>query len=122
MKKIEIADITLKKLTSEREISLLFREKSALANSADLLGVDVIELPAVKNYREDLIVYKTISQNVQNAILAIPVGFNACEVKNIWECVKYAKKPRLQVELPVSTLQMEHNLYNEQQFLLNYQL
>ena len=64
MKKIEISDITLKKLSEEREVSLLFREKSAIATSADLLGVDVIELPAVKNYREDAIVYKTISQNL----------------------------------------------------------
>ena len=34
MRKIKIADVTLKKLLEEREISLLFREKSAIANSA----------------------------------------------------------------------------------------
>ena len=68
MKKIDIVDVTLKKLSEEREVSLLFREKSAIATSADLLGADVIELPPIKNYREDAIVYKTISQNVQNAI------------------------------------------------------
>ncbi len=119
MKKIEISDITLKKLSEEREVSLLFREKSAISTSADLLGVDVIELPAVKNYREDAIVYKTISQNVQNAILAIPVGFNKDEVANSWECVKYAKKPRLQIELPVSTIQMEYIYHVKQEKMLD---
>ncbi len=118
MKKIEIADITLKNLIEERQVSLLFREKSAIATSADLLGADVIELPAVKNYREDAIVYKTISQNVQNAILAIPVGFKVSEVKDVWECVKYAKKPRLQIELPVSTIQMEYAYHVKQEKML----
>ena len=61
MRKIEIADVTLKTLSLEREVSLLFREKSAIANTAELIGADVIELPAVKNYREDAIVYKTIA-------------------------------------------------------------
>ena len=118
MKKIEIIDITLKKLSEEREVSLLFREKSAIATSADLLGVDVIELPIVKNYREDAIIYKTISQNVQNAILAIPVGFDSESVAISWECIKNAKKPRLQVELPVSTIQMEYTYHVKQEKML----
>ena len=118
MKKINIADITLKKLAEAREISLLFREKSAIANSADLLGADVIELAGVKNFREDAIIYKTISQNVQNATLAIPVGFTSESVATAWECVKFAKKPRLQIELPVSTIQMEYTYHIKQEKML----
>ena len=108
MRTINIADITLKKLSEDRAIMLLFREKSAIANCADKLGVNSIELPAVKNLREDTIIYKTIAQNVQNATFAIPVGFNKEDVKSVWECIKDAKKPRLQIELPVSTIQMEY--------------
>ena len=118
MKKIEVIDITLKKLCKEREVSLLFREKAAIVAVADLLGADVIELPAIENYREDAIVNKTISQNVQNAILAIPVGFKVEEVSKVWETIKYAKKPRLQVELPVSTLQMEYTYHVKQEKML----
>jgi len=118
MRKINITDITLKKLSEEREISLLFREKSAIANCADLLGTDTIELPAVKNLREDTIIYKTIAQNVQNATLAIPVGFNVEDVASVWECVKDAKKPRLQVELPVSTIQMEYTYHVKQAVMI----
>ncbi|MBO5850935.1 MAG: hypothetical protein J6R29_01220 [Clostridia bacterium] len=118
MRKIEIADVTLKKLAEERSVSLLFREKSAIATSASLLGADVIELPAVKNYREDAIVYKTISQNVQNATLAIPVGFTKESVNTAWECIKYAKNPRLQIELPVSTIQMEYTYHVKQEKML----
>ena len=106
MKNISIQDITLKKLSEDREVSLLFREKTAISVCADSIGADVIELAPVKSLREDAIVYKTIAQNVQNATIAIPVGFTVDEVKNAWECIKDAKNPRLQVELPASTLLM----------------
>ena len=108
MKKIHIADITLKKLSGVRNITLLFREKSAIASCADAIGADVIELPGVKSLREDTIVYKTIAKNVHGATLAIPVGFREEDIAAAWECVKDAKNPRLQVALPVSTIQMEY--------------
>ncbi|MBO5064862.1 MAG: hypothetical protein J6D06_01980 [Clostridia bacterium] len=118
MRKIIISDITLKKIAEDRAVSLLFREKSAIANCADKIGVDVIEIPAVKSPAEDKIIYKTIAQNVQNAIFAIPVGFNAEDVAVAWECIKDAKKPRLQIELPVSTLRMEYTYHIKQAKML----
>lgn len=118
MRTINVTDITLKKLSEDRAISLLFREKSAIAICADALGADAIELPAVKNLREDTIIYKTIAQNVRNAALAIPVGFNKEDVASVWECVKDAKKPRLQIELPVSTIQMEYTYHVKQTVML----
>ncbi len=118
MKKIKVTDITLKKLSEERKINLLFREKSAIANCADAIGVDAIELPPVKSVREDTIIYKTIAQNVQNAVLAIPVGFNCEDIATTWECVKDAKNPRLQVEVPVSTIQMEYTYHVKQAKML----
>ncbi len=118
MKKIIISDITLKKISEDRAVSLLFREKSAIASCADKIGADVIEIPAVKSPREDKIIYKTIAQNVQNAVFAIPVGFNNEDVAVAWECIKDAKKPRLQVELPVSTIQMEYTYHVKQAKML----
>ena len=118
MKKINIADITLKKLSADRAVNLLFREKSAIANCADALGADAIELPAIKSLREDTIIYKTIAQNVQHAVLAIPVGFSQEEMKAAWECVKDAKSPRLQIEVPVSTIQMEYTYHVKQGAML----
>ena len=118
MKEIKISDITLKKISEDRDVSLLFREKSAIANCADKIGAEVIELPAVKSPREDKIIYKTIAQNVQNAVLAIPVGFSNEDVSVAWDCIKEAKKPRLQVELPVSTIQMEYTYHVKQAKML----
>ena len=118
MRTINVTDITLKNLSEDRAIMLLFREKSAIANCADKLGASSIELPAVKSLREDTIIYKTIAQNVQNAALAIPVGFNKEDVAAVWECIKDAKKPRIQVELPVSTIQMEYMYHVKQSAML----
>ena len=108
MKKINVADITLKTLSQERDVALLFREKTAIASCADYLKYDAIEVAPIKNLREDTIIYKTISNNAQNATIAIPVGFSVEDVANAWECIKDAKKPRLQIELPTSTVQMEY--------------
>ncbi len=111
MKKISITDITLKKLSEMREVALLFREKTAITACADSLGADAVELAPIKSLREDTIIYKTIAQNIQNATLAIPVGFTKEDVAAAWECVKDAKKPRLQIELPTSTVQMEYTYH-----------
>ena len=118
MKKINISDITLKKLSENHAVSLLFREKSAIASCADRVGADSVELPAIKNVREDSIIYKTIAKNIQNASLSIPVGFEGDGVAAAWECVKDAKSPRLQVELPVSTIQMEYTYHVKQAKML----
>ncbi len=111
MRKISITDITLKKLAEEREIALLFREKTAIASCAESIGIDAVELFGVKNIREDTIIYKTISQNIENAVVAIPAGFSEEEINTAWNCIKDAKKPRLQIELPVSTVQMEYTYH-----------
>jgi len=111
MKKIDITDITLKKLSEEREVSLLFREKTAIAACAASIGAKTVELAPIKSLREDTIIYKTIAQNIQEATLAIPVGFDKESLDSAWECIKDAKNPRLQIELPVSTVQMEYTYH-----------
>ncbi len=111
MKKIITTDITLKELSKEREVALLFREKTAIAAYADSLGADAVELAPVKNLREDAIIYKTIAKNTGNACLVIPAGSEIADVANAWECIKEAKCKRLQIELPVSTVQMEYTYH-----------
>ena len=108
MRKISVCDFTLRQFAQSGKNDLLFREKTAIAACADKIGADKIELPAVKRVKEDTIICKTISSVVVNAELAIPVGDSAESVDAAWECVKGAKKPCLQVALPVSTAQMEY--------------
>ncbi len=108
MKKIFVADYTLRTLAQDRAVSLLFREKTALANCIDSLGVNALELAPIKNVKEDTIINRTIATVVKNSTLCIPVGFTAESLNEAWESIRYAAKPCLQVILPVSTVQMEY--------------
>lgn len=108
MKRIFVSDYTLRKLAQDRAVSLLFREKTALANCIDSLGVNAIELAPIKNLKEDTIINRTIASAVKNSALCIPVGFSAESLEEAWESVKSASSPCLQVMLPVSTVQMEY--------------
>lgn len=108
MRRITISDYTLKELGGSRKSQLLFREKLAIALGICSYGADVIELPEIKNLREDKIVAKTISESVRNTIIAIPAGSTIEEVKEAADCIKSAFHPRLQISLPVSTVQLEY--------------
>ncbi|MBQ2863551.1 MAG: hypothetical protein IJE84_05175 [Clostridia bacterium] len=111
MKNIMVTDVTLKKLAGERSVALLFREKTAIAACADSIGAAAIELAPIKSAREDHIIYKTIAKNTRDAVVAIPVGFSCGEVQTAYECIKDAAHPRLQIELPTSTVVMEYSYH-----------
>lgn len=109
MRKTAVLDCTLKELCTNSESRLLFREKLAIAVGICRYGADAVELPPVKNLREDKIIFKTIAESVKDAALALPIcsleeGFAAIS----YDCIKTATHPRLQISLPVSTVQMEY--------------
>lgn len=108
MKKIIVSDFTLKNLAGKRKSPLLFREKTAIASAIDGMGVDNIELPAITKPKEEAIINKTISQIVKNAKVCIPVGADVEGVQQAFDSISSAKSPCLQVEMPVSTVQMEY--------------
>lgn len=111
MRKIFVSDFTLKELSSERKIPLLFREKTAIAKCIDSFGADAVELAEMKNVKEDTIVYRTIASAVNNSAVCVPVGFSAQGVEDAWNCIKDAVKPCLQVAVPTSTVQMEYSYH-----------
>ena len=108
MKKITVFDVTLKELINNRQTNLLFREKTAIASCISSLGIDGIEFAPVKNLREDSIVCGTISSNLKNCEVIIPGGFSKESISEAFSCIEKAEKPRIQIELPVSTVQMEY--------------
>lgn len=117
MRKIYVSDFTLRKLADERNNALLFREKTALAEGIEKFGADAIELAQIKKPKEDTIIYRTISSLVSCKI-CVPVGTTDDSVDVAWECIKDAKKPCLQVVLPVSTVQMEYLYHIKEEKML----
>ena len=107
MRKITVSDVTIRAFSSEN-ISLTFREKLAIAEKLDLVNLDAIELPSLKNLKEDEVIFQTIAKTVKNAVIKIPVGITKEGVEAAYSCIKDAVKPCLQIALPTSTTQMEY--------------
>ena len=110
MRHIIISDATLTQ--SAEGFSLSFKEKIELAKLLDKLGVDVIEIEGIKNPRIDPLQIKSIASSVATSIIAAPVELNAESVERVWAAIKDAKKPRLQVVAPASSVQIEY-LYHK---------
>ncbi len=113
MKCIWLSDVTMKRMGKGSGITLSFREKIELCKLLDKLGVSSIETAPIENRRTDALLLKSLSSAVSNACLTVPVPATEPDgAAFIWSCLKDAKHARLQVSLPVSTVQMEY-LYHK---------
>ena len=116
MNKIRISDVTMKQ--SAEGFCLSFKEKIELAKMLDKLGVDVIELEGIENVRTDALRIKSIAAAVTESIVAVPVQLNPDSVNVTWNALQQAKKPRLQVCAPVSSVQMEYLFHKKPEAML----
>ena len=113
MRTISFSDVTMKKTARGSDFSLSFREKLEFCKLLDKLGIDSIETDAIVNRRTDGLLIKSLCSAVKQARLTIPVPAGDPDgIEYTWSCLKEAKSPRLQVSLPVSTVQMEY-LYHK---------
>lgn len=116
MEKIRISDVTMKQ-TAEG-FALSFKEKIELAKLLDKLGVDVIELEGIENIRIDSLRIKSIAAAVGESTVAVPVKLTKESVDAAWNALQQAKKPRLQVCAPTSSVQMEYLFHKKPQAML----
>lgn len=108
MKKIVVSDVTLRVIESQG-ISLMFREKLSIAEKLNACKLDAIELPNLKDSKENEIIFRTISSSVKDVMVKIPVGESIDSVKKAYEVISNANNYCLQVVMPVSTAMMEYN-------------
>ena len=117
MRQIRISDMTMKQ--AAEGFSLSFKEKIELAKLLDKLGVSVIELEGIENPRIDALRIKSIAAAVNGSVVAVPVQLNADSITQTWNALKEAKKPRLQVCAPVSSVQMEYLFHKKPDAMLS---
>ena len=116
MRTIRISDMTMKQ--AGQEISLSFREKIELAKLLDKLDVSVIELEGIQNAKIDGLRIKSIASAVQNSVVAVPVALDGANLQQVWNALRDARKPRLQVAAPVSSVQMEYLYHKKPEAML----
>ena len=107
--KIKISDRTLCKEGN----SFSFKEKIEIARQLEKLNVDVIELPKIENAKADTLLVKTIASFVKNAVISVAVGMTKDGIEKAANALSTAKKPRLRIELPVSTVGMEYTCHKK---------
>lgn len=108
MKSISVSDITLRQVSTSDSPRLSFNEKVEVAGTLDRLCVDVIETAPITEGKTDVLFLHTISSLVKYSAIACPVGYTEESVEETYSAVKGAKKPRLVVSVPVSTVGMEY--------------
>ena len=105
-KSIRISDCTLRQ--KNHLPSLSFREKLELCRLMDRLNVDIIEMDEIRQVKIDSLLIKSVCSAVTNAGIAVPVSLKEDNVQLVWDALKTAAFPRLQVPAPVSSVQMEY--------------
>ena len=116
MRNIRISDVTMKQVAEGFRLS--FKEKIELAKLLDRSGVDVIELEGIVDQRIDSLRIKSISA-VVNSTVAVPVELSQESVNGVWAALQQAKKPRLQVCAPASSVQMEYLFHKKPEAMLD---
>ncbi len=107
MKTLKFIDMTLRQAAPSFGKVLSFKEKLEIARSLDRLRADTIELAPISGSKADTLANRTIASMVQTRISAA-VNIADGSVEETWESVKTAKKPKLNIIAPVSTVQMEY--------------
>ena len=104
MRRIQLAEATLSNAQG-----MSFREKLETARLLDAINTDIIELCPLSGEKSDEILIKTIAAQTNYSVLSCPVADG--EVERSWACVENAKKPRLNIKLPVSVVGMEYGAH-----------
>ena len=106
MRNIRISDITL--CIPENKTGFTFREKIEAARLLDRLAVSVIELGEMTGGTADTLLIKSVASSVQQAAVAVCPGFDPDTIAAVWEALREAAHPRLQVRGAVSSARMEY--------------
>ncbi len=107
--KIRIADRTL----CREENTFTFKEKIEIARQLEKLNVDAIELPVIENIKADTLLIRTLSSFVKESTVSVAVGITKEGVENAAAALIGTKKPRLRIEVPVSTVGMEYTCHKK---------
>ena len=106
MKKICITDMTLRRAAENRLLG--FKERVELAKLLDKLNISALELPMLSGSKADSIFVKTLCSVITNTTLAQPAGLTAEEADAAWKALEKARRPRLVIDAPISSVQMEY--------------
>lgn len=119
MRKVTVSDMTLKAAAAKAEQALSFKEKLEIAKQLDRAHASVIETAPLQGGKADVLLLKSIASSAAFSTVAVPVALSEDGVTAAWEAVKDAAKPRLQVAVPMSVVQMEYLCHKKPPMVLS---
>lgn len=108
MKNVSITDITLRLRGREAAAALGFKEKIDIVKALDRLQVNAIETAPLSGDKADILFLHTVAPLVGKRILTVPTGLDDASIEAAFEALRPAAHPRLDIQAPVSTVQMEY--------------
>ena len=116
MRTIKIADTTL----SKPESSFSFKEKIEIARQLEKLNVDVIEFPEIEIPRTDILLIKTLSSFVKNAVISVAAGVGEQSIEHAANAICDIARRSIRIELPLSPVGMEYTCHKKPEKMLEY--
>lgn len=119
MRKIDLTDISVRRIDEYLQEKVSFRLKVKLARYLDSLGISVIETPGLSEDYSCYYLVKAIATAVTGAALSVPVDFLDSSLdRRTKDAVKDAPGARLSLHCPLSTVQMEYLCHKKPEALL----
>lgn len=106
MQRIFVTDVTLRE--SEKNGVLSFKEKIDCAKKLDKISVDVIETAKITNAKTDILFLHAIAPLLKNSIISCNVDYNEESVEMTAKALAGARRFRLHLAVPTSSVQMEY--------------
>lgn len=119
MRNLMISDETLQIAAAKPEQTLSFRERVEIAKLLDKARADVIETAPITGGKADALLIQSIAAAVRESAVAVPVALTEDGPAQAWEAVREAAKPRLQVAVPMSVVQMEYVCHKKPPMVLS---
>ena len=118
MTEVIITDISLRESEQVYAARMSFKEKLETAKLLEKLRVDVIETGSIGDSPADMAFIRTLAATLENSIVSVPVSLDKQNVDRTWDALSKAKKPRLNIVAPTSTVQMEYKRQMKAETLL----
>jgi 2-isopropylmalate synthase len=105
---VKIVDITLRESEQLFSSGLSFKQKIEMAKLLEKLKIDVIETGFVSEAPADAVLVRTLSTMLDGSVICVPVSLDKSGIERAAATLSKAKKARLNLIVPASTVQMEY--------------
>lgn len=108
MREVKIADISLRESDQLTASGLSFKQKIEMAKLLEKLKIDVLETGFLSDAPADTVLVRTLSTMLEGSVICVPVSLDRAVIERAAGALSKAKKARLNLIVPASTVQMEY--------------